>query len=235
MKQLKIELAKLQLHDKYSDLVKPKTLRGKKLYAHKFHNKLNYGKLFNDMDNKLKETEQLLSKNPQIWVIDYTSMSCTKLETKKNRYLLNRNGNYFVKGYLVALNLKTRKTLVIETEAKQMAKKDILELNKHLPKGSIICSDKQHKELVYLVSKQVTQTIENYFRPLKREIYKQIKEYQTYVQFIKNKRKQTFIVTNIPYEQLNDMYEQLMNKWRWRIVKKAKPKIENKGKPSNKQ
>jgi len=219
-KQLINDLKRLELHYDFSELVKPKVLRGKKLYDNKYHNKTNYEDLTRDMNNKFHQIEQTLKSYEEVWAIDYTALSTTKLALKKNRYLLNRNGLYFIKGYCVALNLVTRKIILVETNSKQLAKRDVVRLKKYLPKNTIMVSDKRHKGLTFIVSKKTSQLIEDYFGIIKREIYRQIREYQT---FIKG-----YYVTNISFSQLEVMYEQQFKSLNITVAEKVKPKQEKK-------
>jgi len=163
-----------------------------------------------------------LINNPKLWLIDYTAMSCTTLKLKKNRYLLNKNGLYFIKGYVIALNPCSKRKLVLETDKTQLTLSDINEISNYIRKidsKALIVSDKRHTNILN-TTKILTQLIENTFGGFKTHLYKQLEAYQ---QYVKN-----YVVTNISFNQLEELYRDRFNKLGYEIIKKVKPKIENK-------
>jgi len=211
--QVKLELKLIGLSNKIEiDFVKLKPVRGKKLTEEqKRETELKIIKL----RKKLKRYIENIRNNPNIVLIDYTAISTTQLKLQKNRYLLNKNGNYYEKGLVVALT-KNRKLIAVETTATQLRNKDIKRLRKYLDKDAILVSDKQHKG-VLAVTKGITQIIENYFGGLKTPIYPEIEQYQ---QIINDK-----VVTNISFEQLEELYYKRYKAMGIEIKEKVKPKI----------
>jgi len=211
--QVKLELKLIGLSNKIEiDFVKLKPVRGKKLTEEqKRETELKIIKL----RKKLKRYIENIRNNPNIVLIDYTAISTTQLKLQKNRYLLNKNGNYYEKGLVVALT-KNRKLIAVETTATQLRNKDIKRLRKYLDKDAILVSDKQHKG-VLAVTKGITQIIENYFGGLKTPIYPEIEQYQ---QIINDK-----VVTNISFEQLEELYYKRYKAMGIEIKEKVKPRI----------
>jgi len=222
MNQIEIEIKRLNLHNNLEirKLTEPKLCRGKK----QLERDIDFKNLILERNIKYHLMEKLLVTYPQVWLVDYTALSVVPLKEKKARYLLNKNGNYYIKGFVVAYNPALNQKIVIETTRTQLATIDIKRLKQHLPKDAIIISDKQHYKLnIYSVSKKITQQIEILFSPLKREVYRKIKRFQTWLG--------NYLVTNISLGQLENIYYEFMANQGFEIMAKCKPKLEHKKLP----
>ena len=136
-----------------------------------------------------------------LYLVDYTSMSCVTLDTKKNRYLLEQNGNYHVYGFLIAKNVVSNRKYAMFVSGSQIIERD-LELFRHLVKKElgfnvVFVTDNRHN-VSLIANKKDTMLIEVEFGGLKKPVYKELRPQQHY--------KHGKIVTDVSLRNLIGLY-----------------------------
>jgi len=157
---------------------------------------------------KTRVTRKQIECDRTVFLVDYTSMSCVTLSTHKNRYLLDKDGDYWQYGFLVAKCVLTNHKYAMLVKATQMKEED-LELfhklvEKQLGYKIVFVTDNRHN-VSLLADKKDTMLIEVEFGGLKRKLYHR---YLKPLQYHKNGK----IVTLITFRNLLKLYTYRMRK-----------------------
>ena len=214
--KVKVYVELVRLHEQFKDVVRLRANEGQKLGEKDRINE--HDLMWHEIFKKQKILCGLIVKS-DVWLIDYTAYSFSPIKFKKNRYFLNANGQYMIKGLVVALNTTTRKLLCVETQSKQLNLKDVLRLRKYLPKNSIVLTDKQHSGFIN-IPKNCTQLIENYFGGLKNQIESIM---QSHRKILKG-----YCVSELDYDTAMALYYGRIKNLKWKILEYVEPQIQKK-------
>ena len=146
-------------------------------------------------------TRKQIETDDLLYLVDHTTMSCVTLEAKKNRYLLDPQGNYHEYSFLVAKNVVSNRKYAMFVSGGQIKEKD-LALFKHLVERElgfkvVFATDNRHN-VSLIASKKDTMLIEVEFGGLKKPVYKELRPKQSY--------KNNKIVTDVTLSDLVKLY-----------------------------
>ena len=162
---------------------------------------------------KVNITRKEIETNRDVFLIDYTSVSCVTLDTHKNRYLLDKNGDYFVYGFLCAKCVLTNHKFAMLVEGSQIKDKDLIMFKKLIEKQLgykiLMVTDNRHNHSL-LADKKDTMLIEVEFGGLKTKLYRMLKPLQYY--------QNNKIITLITFKNLLKLYLHRLQKCQITII-----------------
>lgn len=150
---------------------------------------------------KVNVTRKQIECNRNMFLVDYTSISCVTLETHKNRYLLTKKNEYYPYGFLVAKCVLTNHKYAMMVKGSQITQRDLNKFHKQIEQQLgykiKLVTDNRHNHAL-LASKKDTMLIEVEFGGLKTKLYKMLKP----LQYHHNNK----IVTLISFHNLLKLY-----------------------------
>jgi len=174
-------------------------------------------------------TQQSIECDPTVYLVDYSALSCVTLDSQKNRYLLDSEGNYYEYGFLMAKNVVDNLKYAMLVKNRQITDTDFNEFTRLIrnqtKKANLkFVVDNRHNQTLRGYKKQ-TMLIEVEFGGLKTKLYKQLKPLQH--------TKANKIVTDTTITKLLEQYRQRLSLCGFILVKPLPTTLEPTSKKAN--